>query len=163
MTNAARVVKRRAMRIALFQPEIAGNVGTILRLGACLDVAVDLIEPMGFPWSDKSRKRAAMDYAERVEVSRHADWDAFAATLVDRRLVLFTTRGATPLPDTRFEPGDTLLFGSEGSGAPDFVHARADCAVRIPLIAEARSLNLAVSVGIGVAEALRQTGGWPNG
>ncbi|AJP70909.1 tRNA (cytidine(34)-2'-O)-methyltransferase [Sphingomonas hengshuiensis] len=151
------------MRIALFQPEIAGNVGTILRLGACLNVAIDLIEPMGFPWSDKSRKRAAMDYAERVEVRRHADWEAFAAALGTHRLVLFTTRGATALPQARFEPGDTLLFGSEGAGVPDLVHARADLAVRIPLVAAARSLNLAVAAGIGVAEALRQTGGWPVG
>ncbi|WP_448663578.1 tRNA (cytidine(34)-2'-O)-methyltransferase [Sphingomonas sp. CJ20] len=148
------------MRLALFQPEIAGNVGTILRLGACLGVPIDLIEPMGFPWSDKSRKRAAMDYAEQVEVRRHADWDAFAATVAGR-LVLFTTRGGTPLPRADFRAEDVLLFGSEGAGVPDFVHARADSAVRIPLMPGTRSLNLAVAAGIGVAEALRQTQGWP--
>lgn len=147
------------MRLALFQPEIAGNVGTILRLGACLGVAIDLIEPMGFPWSDKSRKRAAMDYAEQVEVRRHADWDAFTAT-VTSRLVLFTTRGGTPLPRATFSADDVLLFGSEGSGAPDFVHRRADEAVRIPLQPGTRSLNLAVAAGIGLAEAVRQTEGW---
>lgn len=146
------------IRIALFQPEIAGNVGTILRLAACMGVAVDLIEPMGFPWGDRARKRAAMDYAP--ETVRHADWDAFAAR-VPGRLVLFTTRGGIRLPEARFEPGDTLLFGAESSGVPDFVHARANAAVRIPLRAELRSLNLAVATGIGLAEALRQTEGFP--
>ncbi|MBB5710120.1 tRNA (cytidine(34)-2'-O)-methyltransferase [Sphingomonas xinjiangensis] len=147
------------MRIALFQPEIAGNVGTILRVGACFGAAVDLIEPLGFPWSDRSRKRAAMDYADQVEVRRHADWDAFAATVLGR-VVLFTTRGGVTLPQARFESGDTLLFGSESAGAPPFVHARADLAVRIPLQPGTRSLNLAVAAGIGLAEALRQTQGF---
>lgn len=148
------------MRLALFQPDIAGNVGAVLRLGACLGAPVDLIEPMGFPWSDRSLKRSAMDYAEQVDVVRHADWDAFVQAL-SGRLVLFTTKGGTPLPRARFEPGDTLIFGSEGAGAPDFVHARAEALVRIPMAAGTRSLNLAVSAGIGLAEALRQTGGWP--
>lgn len=146
------------IRIALFQPEIAGNVGTILRLAACMGVAVDLIEPMGFPWGDRARKRAAMDY--EPETLRHADWDAFAARL-PARLVLFTTRGGTRLPEARFARGDTLLFGAESSGVPDFVHDRADAAVRIPLRPELRSLNLAVATGIGLAEALRQTEGFP--
>ncbi|KTF68486.1 tRNA (cytidine(34)-2'-O)-methyltransferase [Sphingomonas sp. HT-1] len=148
------------MRIALFQPEIAGNVGTILRLAACLGAAVDLIEPMGFPWGDRARKRAAMDYDTASEVVRHADWEAFEAQ-VPARLVLFTTRGGIRLPQARFEPGDTLLFGSESSGVPDHVHARADLGVRIPIRAELRSLNLAVATGIGLAEALRQTEGFP--
>lgn len=148
------------MRIALFQPEIAGNVGAVLRLAACLGAGVDLIEPMGFPWSDKSRRRSAMDYENHVEIVRHADWDAFAAR-VPGRLLLFTTKGGTVLPETRFQPNDTLLFGSESAGAPDFVHDRADLTVRIPLRPELRSLNLAVTAGIGLAEALRQTNGWP--
>ncbi|WP_029623417.1 tRNA (cytidine(34)-2'-O)-methyltransferase [Sphingomonas elodea] len=148
------------MRIALFQPEIAGNVGTILRLAACMDAAVDLIEPMGFPWGDRARKRAAMDYDAAAEVVRHADWDAFEAR-IPSRLVLFTTRGGVRLPEARFEPGDTLLFGSESAGVPEFVHARADAAVRIPMRATLRSLNLAVATGIGLAEALRQTEGFP--
>lgn len=146
------------LRIALFQPEIAGNVGTILRLAACMGVAVDLIEPLGFPWGDRARKRAAMDY--EPETTRHADWEAFAAR-VPGTLVLFTTRGGIRLPEARFEAGDTLLFGSESSGVPDFVHARADAAVRIPLRPQLRSLNLAVATGIGLAEALRQTEGFP--
>ena len=148
------------MRIALFQPDIAGNVGAVLRLAACLGAGVDLIEPMGFAWNDKARRRSAMDYESHVEVVRHADWEAFTAALPGR-LVLFTTRGATNLPLARFEAGDTLLFGSESAGAPDFVHARADAAVRIPLRPGLRSLNLAVSAGIALAEALRQTEGWP--
>ena len=148
------------MRLALFEPDIAGNVGTILRLAACFGAGVDLIEPMGFPWSDRGRKRAAMDYAEAVEVSRHADFDAFAANLPGR-LVLFTTRGATRLPDAAFAPDDTLLFGSESAGVPEFVHLRADLAVRIPLRPGLRSLNVAVAAGIGLGEALRQTRGFP--
>ncbi|HEX8302890.1 tRNA (cytidine(34)-2'-O)-methyltransferase [Sphingomonas sp.] len=148
------------MRLALFQPEIAGNVGAVLRLAACLGAGVDLIEPMGFPWSDKARKRSAMDYDDHVEIARHADWDAFAAR-IPGRLILFTTKGGTPLPQAGFEPGDTLLFGSESAGAPEFVHIRADMTVRIPIKPPLRSLNLAVSAGIALAEALRQTNGWP--
>jgi len=149
------------MRLALYQPEIAGNVGTILRLGACLGVAVDLIEPMGFPWSDRALARAGMDYANQALVMRHADWSAFL-TATPGRIALFTTHGAQRLPETRFAPNDVLLFGSEGAGAPDAVHARADLRVRIPMQSGFRSLNLAVAVGIGLAEALRQTNGWPS-
>lgn len=148
------------MRIALYQPDQAGNVGTILRLAACLATPVAIIEPCGFPWSDRALKRAGMDYAEMANVTRHADWAAFEATL-EGRLVLFTTAGALRLPEARFEPGDTLLFGSESRGAPEEVHARADARVRIPQTPGTRSLNLAVAAGIGVAEALRQTSSWP--
>ena len=144
------------MRIALYQPDQAGNVGTILRLGACLGVAVDIVEPCGFPWSDRALKRAGMDYAEIANVTRHADWAAFAARL-EGRLVLFTTAGAVRLPEARFESGDTLLFGSESRGAPEAVHARADLRVRIPQVEGTRSLNIAVAAGIAAAEALRQT------
>ena len=148
------------MRLALHQPDQAGNVGTILRLGACLGLPVDVIEPCGFPWGDKALKRAGMDYAEIANVTRHSDWEEFEARLAGR-LVLFTTNaGAVPLPEARFEGGDTLLFGSESRGAPEAVHKRADLRVRIPQAAGTRSLNLAVAAGIGVAEALRQTGLW---
>ncbi|MDF7775064.1 tRNA (cytidine(34)-2'-O)-methyltransferase [Sphingomonas sp. AOB5] len=148
------------MRIVLYQPEIAGNVGAILRLSACLGAGVDLIEPMGFAWSDRKVARAGMDYIDHVPITRHADWDAFVAT-VTGRIVLFTTRGATRIDQTQFLPDDILLFGSEGSGAPDSVHDRADLRVRIPLRPGLRSLNLGVSAGIALAEALRQTNGWP--
>lgn len=148
------------MRIALYQPDQAGNVGTILRLAACLGTAVDLIEPCGFAFSDRALKRAGMDYAEMASVARHADWAAFGAKL-QGRLILFTTTSALSLPEARFEPGDTLLFGSESRGAPEEVHARADSRVRIPQVRGTRSLNIAVAAGIGLAEALRQTGSWP--
>lgn len=148
------------MRIALYQPDQAGNVGTILRLAACLGVPVDIIEPCGFPWGDRALKRAGMDYAERAAVTRHENWGRFHGA-VPGRIALLTTQGATPLPDTRFEPGDTLLLGSESRGVPDDVHARADLRIRIPQVAGTRSLNIAVSAGIALAEALRQTDGWP--
>lgn len=148
------------MRIALYQPEIAGNVGAILRTAACFGVEVDLIEPMGFAWDDKRVARAGMDYIDHVTVTRHEDWSAFLAT-VTGRIALFTTRGAARLDETAFEPEDILLFGNEGSGAPDHVHNRADLRVRIPIREQVRSLNLSVSAGIALAEALRQTGGWP--
>lgn len=148
------------MRLALFQPDIAGNVGTILRLAACLGVGVDLIEPMGFPWSDRALKRAGMDYADGAVVTRHADWAAFAAG-VSGRLVLLTTAGAVPLPEAEFGAGDVLLLGSEGAGVPEHVHERADLRVRVPMRAGFRSLNVAVAAGIVLGEALRQTGGWP--
>jgi tRNA (cytidine/uridine-2'-O-)-methyltransferase len=149
------------MRLALHQPDQAGNVGTLLRLAACLAIPVDIIEPCGFPFSDRALKRAGMDYAEMAAVTRHSGWAAFEARLPGR-LVLFTTAGAMRLPEARFEPDDTLLFGSESRGAPDDVHARAELRVRIPQAPGTRSLNLAVAAGIGVAEALRQTGAWPD-
>lgn len=145
------------MRLALFQPDQAGNVGTIIRLAACFGVPLDLVEPFGFPWGDRALKRAGMDYAELANVTRHADWKAFEAGLPGR-LALFTTAGAVRLPEARFEPDDTLLFGSESRGAPAEVHARAELRVRIPQAPGTRSLNLAVAAGIGLAEALRQTG-----
>jgi len=148
------------MRIALYQPEIAGNVGSILRTAACFGAGVDLIEPMGFAWDDKRVARAGMDYIDHVAVTRHRDWTAFLATATGR-IALFTTRGAARLDETAFEPDDILLFGNEGSGAPDEVHARADLRVRIPIRPQVRSLNLGVSAGIALAEALRQTSGWP--
>ena len=148
------------MRLALYQPDQAGNVGTILRLAACLGVRLDVIEPCGFAFSDRALKRAGMDYAEVAAVTRHSGWSAFEAGL-EGRLVLFTTAGAVRLPEARFERGDTLLFGSESRGVPAEVHARADLRLRIPQAEGTRSLNLAVAARIGLAEALRQTGGWP--
>ncbi|WP_022687490.1 tRNA (cytidine(34)-2'-O)-methyltransferase [Sphingomonas phyllosphaerae] len=148
------------MRIALFQPDIAGNVGTLLRLGACLGIGVDLIEPMGFPWSGRALARSGMDYAGLVEVRRHVDWNAFVATAAGR-IVLATTTGAVPLPAARFEADDILLLGSEGAGVPAHVHDRADLRVRVPMRAGLRSLNVAVAGAMLLGEALRQTEGWP--
>lgn len=148
------------LRLALYEPEIAGNVGAVMRTCACLGTPLDLIEPMGFQWDDKRVARAAMDYFDHVSVTRHVDWDAFAGQAAGR-LVLLTTKGATPLHDFAFTPGDVLLFGRESAGVPDAVHARADARVFIPMAPPLRSLNLSVSAAIVLAEALRQTGGWP--
>ena len=148
------------MRIALYQPDIAGNVGTILRLAACLGVGVDLIEPMGFAYSDRALARAGMDYAAQAEVARHADWAAFEARAMGR-IVLLTTRGATRMGDARFRAGDVLLFGSEGAGVPAHVHDRADLRVRVPMRPGFRSLNVAVAAAMVLGEALRQTKAWP--
>ena len=147
------------MRLALFQPDIAGNVGTALRTAACFGVAVDLIEPMGFAWGDRALARAGMDYLGQAEVVRHADWATFEAQATGR-IVLLTTAGATPLPAARFDAGDVLLLGSESAGVPAYVHARADLAVRVPMRPGFRSLNVAVAGAMVLAEALRQTG-WP--
>ncbi len=148
------------MRLALFQPDQAGNVGTILRLAACLGVPVDIIEPCGFPWGDRALKRAGMDYAEIANVARHPDWSAFEGSM-DGRLVLLTTQGGVRIDETRFDSGDVLLLGSESAGVPAAVHARADLRVRIPQAPDTRSLNIAVAAGIALAEALRQTERWP--
>ena len=144
------------MRIALYQPDIAGNVGTILRLAACMGVGVDLIEPMGFAFGDRAMARAGMDYARDAEVVRHADWAAFEAQL-SGRLVLLTTKSAASLYDARFAADDVLLFGSEGAGVPDSVHDRADLRVTIPMREGFRSLNVAVAAAMTLGEAMRQT------
>jgi tRNA (cytidine/uridine-2'-O-)-methyltransferase len=152
-----------AMRIALFQPEIAGNVGAVLRLAACLDVAVDLIEPMGFAWDDARVRRAAMDYIDHVSVSRHKGFDAFRETIGDARLVLMTTKSGQLLYDAAFRADDILLFGQESAGVPAEIAAACDIKLKIPLAPEVRSLNLAMAAGIATAEVLRQTGKLPNG
>ena len=148
------------MRLALYQPDQAGNVGTILRLAACLGVPLDVIEPCGFPWSDRALRRAGMDYAEIASVTRHLDWDGFDMAC-SGRLVLLTTRGGVRLDEARFEPEDVLLLGSESCGVPEAIHDRARLRVRIPQAPGTRSLNIAVAAGIGLAEALRQTKAWP--
>lgn len=146
-------------RLALVQPVIPQNVGACIRLSACFGVALHVIEPVGFRFDDAGMKRAALDYGPLGQMTRHQDWDAFQRGRAPGRLVLFTTKGATPLNTFAFRPDDVLLFGSETSGAPEAVHAAADARVVIPLQPDARSLNLSVSAGIGLFEALRQTGG----
>ncbi|CAM3264873.1 MULTISPECIES: tRNA (cytidine(34)-2'-O)-methyltransferase [Sphingomonas] len=145
------------MRLALHEPDIAGNVGTLIRTATCFGVAVDLIEPMGFPYSDRALARSAMDYAAMAEVVRHADWDAFRAA-TRGRIVLATTLGAIPLPEMAFRPDDVILLGSEGAGVPEAVHDAADIRVRVPMREGVRSLNVAITGGILLAEARRQTG-----
>jgi tRNA (cytidine/uridine-2'-O-)-methyltransferase len=152
-----------AMRIALFEPEIAGNVGAVLRLGACLGAAVDLIEPMGFRWDDRRVRRAAMDYIDHVSVTRHAGFEAFRATAGVSRLVLFTTRASQSPYDFAFRADDILLFGKESAGVPAAVAEGCDAKVRIPMRPEVRSMNLATSAALALGEALRQTGGLPGG
>ncbi|KQW83138.1 tRNA (cytidine(34)-2'-O)-methyltransferase [Brevundimonas sp. Root1279] len=144
------------MRLALFQPAIPQNVGACIRLSACFGVELHVIEPTGFRFDDRAMKRAALDYGPLGHMTRHADWDAFQQNRTGGRLVLFTTKGATPLDSFRFEPDDVLLFGSEPSGAPEHVHEAADARVVIPLKPGARSLNLSVSAGIALWEAIRQ-------
>ncbi|GGE78873.1 tRNA (cytidine(34)-2'-O)-methyltransferase [Sphingomonas prati] len=148
------------MRICLHQPDIAGNVGTILRLAACTGVAVDIVEPCGFAFGDRALRRAGMDYADAVEIRRHADFDAFQRSGTSR-LVLLTTTGGTRLDAAQFTPDDILVMGAEGSGVPPHVHDAAELRVRIPMRPGYRSLNVAVAAGIALAEALRQTAGWP--
>ncbi len=151
------------MEIALFQPDIAGNVGTILRTAACFGVPAHIIEPCGFPFADGALKRAGMDYAVRANVTRHADWDGFydRSAGAGRRLVLLTTAGATRLHHFAFASGDVLLLGAESSGVPQYVHDAAAARVAIPMQPGFRSLNVAVAAGIALAEALRQTKGFP--
>jgi tRNA (cytidine/uridine-2'-O-)-methyltransferase len=149
------------MRIALYQPEIAGNVGAVLRLGACFGVPVELIEPMGFAWDDKRVRRTAMDYIDAVEVRRHAGFPAFRAATSGARLILLTTKAAASLYDFAFRDDDILTFGKESAGVPADVAAACDAKVRIPIRAEVRSFNLATSAAIALGEALRQTGSLP--
>ena len=149
------------MRVALYQPEIAGNVGAVMRLGACLGVAVDLIEPMGFTWDDKRVRRSAMDYIDQVEVARHASFEAFQSSLGEARLLLFTTKASASSHDFAYEAGDVLLFGKESGGVPAEVAARCDTRLRIPIRSEVRSFNLAMAAALALSEALRQTGQLP--
>ena len=148
------------IELALYQPDIAGNVGAILRLGACMGVKVNIIEPCGFAFSDRALRRAGMDYAAQCEIGHHPGWDEFSRYAQGRRLALLTTRGATPLHEAPFAADDILLFGSEGAGVPQSVHDRADLRIVIPLRPGFRSLNIGMSAGIALAEALRQTGGF---
>jgi len=151
------------MRIALYQPDIAGNVGTILRLAACWQVSVDIILPCGFPASDAQLRRAAMDYGGEADVTRHVDYAAFEAAHLSSgaRLIALTSGGDTRLPEASFAPDDILIMGRESAGLPLEIHAQADLRVRIPMAQGFRSLNLAVATGIALGEALRQTGRFP--
>lgn len=148
-----------AFRLALFEPDIPQNTGTLIRLAACFGVPVDLIEPCGFLFDDRRLKRALLDYAALATIRRHESWGAFTAKRdPGSRLVLLTTSGDVSLYDVAFAPGDTLLLGRESAGVPDFVHEAAAARARIPLRPGARSLNVAVAGAIALGEALRQTG-----
>lgn len=149
------------MRLALFQPDIPQNTGTLLRLGACLDFAVDIIEPCGFIFNEKAMRRAGMDYLEQVSYRRHNSWQDFLAYRAAHpeeygRLVLMSTHASEPYTDFSFQPNDIILMGRESAGVPEEVHNQADARLLIPMNPKARSINMAISAAIVVGEALRQ-------
>lgn len=149
------------MRIALFEPEIPGNVGAVLRLAACLGADVDLIEPLGFAWDDRRVRRAAMDYIDHVNFTRHADFAAFRAAIGPRRLVLFTTKSKRSSYAFEYAADDVLLFGKESAGVPASVAEACQERVCIPMRPQVRSMNLATATALALGEALRQTGNLP--
>lgn len=148
------------LHIALYQPDIAGNTGTILRLAACLGLSVDIIEPAGFDISDRNLKRSGMDYLESVTLARHVNWQRFDDWRKGngRRVVLASTKAALPYTSFAFRPDDILLFGRESAGVPDHVHEAADGRILIPMVQGQRSINVAMSAAMIAGEALRQTG-----
>ena len=150
------------MRLALFQPDIPQNLGAAIRLAACLDVTLEVVEPCGFPLSDRAIKTAALDYGSQAKVLRHLSWEAFLShpARSEGRLALFTTRAAQPYTDYSFSLGDTLLFGRESAGVPDEVHARADARLLIPI--RGRSLNVINAAAMALGEALRQVNAFPS-
>ena len=152
------------MRIALYQPDIPQNTGTILRLAACLGVEAHIVEPAGFPISDRAFRRAGMDYLDQVVIVRHASWTAFDAwRRAERlRLVLFTTAAAASYLDHAYRPSDILMFGRESSGVPDAVHQAADARLLVPMRPGLRSINVAMAAAMAIGEAMRQTNGHRN-
>lgn len=151
------------MEIALFQPDIAQNVGAALRLSACLGAKLHIIEPCGFAFDDKRIRRAGMDYMEQATYTRHESWEAFESwrRATGKRLVLLTTKTSSPLPEATFTVNDILLAGQESAGVPEHVAAASDARIRIPMQKDARSLNVAISLAMVLGEALRQTHQFP--
>ena len=154
------------MRLALFQPDIPQNTGTLLRLGACLDLALDIIEPCGFIFNEKAMRRAGMDYLEQVSYQRHNSWQEFLTFRQEHpdeygRIVLMTTHASSPYTDFHFEKNDIILMGRESAGVPEEVHHTADARLLIPMNKNARSINMAVSAAMVIGEALRQTNLFP--
>ena len=152
------------MRIALYQPDIPQNTGTILRLAACLGVEAHIVEPAGFPISDRAFRRAGMDYLDQVVIMRHASWAAFDAwRRAERlRLILFTTAAAASYLDHAYRPSDILMFGRESSGVPNAVHQAADARLLVPMRPGLRSINVAMAAAMAIGEAMRQTNGHRN-
>ena len=150
------------MRLALFQPDIPQNTGTLLRLGACLDLPIDIIEPCGFLFNEKSLKRAGMDYLDFASYRRHDSWADFLAYRAAHpqeygRIILMTTKASRPYTDFTFQDNDIILMGRESAGVPEDVHQLADVRLTIPMNPQARSINMAISAALAVGEALRQT------
>jgi tRNA (cytidine/uridine-2'-O-)-methyltransferase len=148
------------MRLVLFEPDIPQNTGALLRLGACLGLAVDIVEPCGFLLDDKRLRRAGMDYLDRVDMTRHSSWDAYRRVAAGR-LVLLTTKGDTRFTDFAFRPDDNVLLGRESAGVPEAVHAAADARLLIPMREGVRSINVALAAAMVLSEALRQTDSFP--
>jgi len=150
------------VRLALYQPDIPQNLGAAIRLSACLGVALDVIEPCGFPLTDAAMKRAALDYGDKTKLTRHASLAAFrsAPERADGRLVLVETDGAVNFQDFSFSTGDTLLLGRESAGSPAEVYEAAQVSVRVPMVRGLRSLNVVTAGAIVLTEAMRQTGAW---
>ncbi|UZF94744.1 tRNA (cytidine(34)-2'-O)-methyltransferase [Bosea sp. NBC_00550] len=151
------------LRLALFQPDIPQNAGTMIRMAACLGIAVDIVEPAAFDVSDRHFRRSGMDYLERAAVARHDSFAAFDSWRRENghRLVLAETDGAIPLPDFVFQPGDVVLVGRESAGVTAEVQAAAETSLHIPMRTGLRSLNVALAAAMVMGEALRQTGGFP--
>lgn len=144
------------VRLALFQPDIAPNVGAVIRLGACMATPIDVISPCGFAFSLHSVRRQVMDYGDKADVTHHDSWAQFQLDRPTGRLIAMTTKGADPLWEYSFQAGDTILMGQESSGLPDDVHTAADARLVIPMAPGTRSLNIAISAGMAVFEAVRQ-------
>jgi len=155
------------MRLALFQPDIPQNTGTLLRLGACLDLPLDIIEPCGFIFNERAMKRAGMDYLNMVSYKRHNSWDDFLDYRKQHpeeygRIILLTTHASQVYTDFKFQPNDIILMGRESTGVPEAVHQLADSRLLIPMNPNARSINVAISAVMVIGEALRQTNLFPN-
>lgn len=144
------------MRLALYQPEIPQNVGTLIRLGACMGVPLDIIEPTGFVWSDKHLKRAGMDYVDLANVTRTESWDAYKELNSSKRIVLIDTKAKTTFWDFKFETDDILMLGKESSGVPHEIFEEIPHRVSIPMVPDRRSLNMAIAGAMVLAESLRQ-------
>jgi len=149
------------IEIALYEPDIAPNTATILRLAACFDLAVRIIEPAGFAWSQASFRRAGLDYLDKAKVLRDASWDAFVGATAGRRRILMSTKAAQPYCNFSFASGDIILLGRESAGVPNHVHATADARLLIPMQTGMRSLNVALACAMVTGEALRQLNGFP--
>jgi len=154
------------MRLALFQPDIPQNTGTLLRLGACLDLPIDIIEPCGFIFNERAMKRAGMDYLNLANYRRHNSWQDFLEYREQHpeeygRLILMTTKASIPYTDFKFKPNDIILMGRESAGVPDSIHQMVDSRLIIPMNQNARSINVAVSAVMVIGEALRQTNLFP--
>jgi tRNA (cytidine/uridine-2'-O-)-methyltransferase len=153
------------MRLSLYQPDIAQNVGSLIRLAACFGIPLDIIEPCGFPFDMKRIKQSSLDYIDHVELTRHSSWEAFleykSKLFPTARLVLLTTKGSDYHHCTTFNQDDILLCGRESAGVPEDVHTLVNMRVKIPIRAETRSLNVAQAATIVLSEALKQTKGFP--